>query len=84
MCSGGVEPGDLVDVGEDEVFFDTAVGVEDRFSALRRSKICDVLTGDGVQPGQPFVAGQFDDRSIRRSTTITPVVAARCSPSGSP
>ena len=61
----GVDPGDAVDVGQDEVFLDAAVGVERQILRAPAVGECgDVLARDGVQPAQAFLAGDLDDGAV--------------------
>ena len=77
----GVDPRGAVEVGLDEVIFDPAVPVEaEVLRAASVREVGDELTGDGVEPAEPLVAGEGDDAAMRtvdhhrrggRSTLLT-------------
>ncbi|SLH51020.1 Uncharacterised protein [Mycobacteroides abscessus subsp. abscessus] len=61
----GVDPDGAVEVAEHEMVLDAAVQVE--VEVLRRlpvAEVRDVLTGDGVQPAQPFAAGDAQHEPV--------------------
>lgn len=61
----GVDPRHAVDVGEDEMLFDTTVEVErEVFGARPVGEGGDVLAADGVQPGQAFGAGDLENGAV--------------------
>ena len=65
-CGLGVDPRDTADIGLHEVMFDASVDIERQIlRGCAVGKVFHALTGDGVEPGESFFAGDREDEAIR-------------------